>query len=625
MLRSRLLFACFAAVLAAAVATSQMHGQSQTPGQSLSPRGHISYLPMRGASSAQAATAAAASSPAIPYNGGAVLPNPTTYAFWWGPPSDFPPDAVTGIDEFLEGLDGSTYLAVANEYMLGQTAHTHFGGNWFDDSAPTSDPFGLNAQGNFLITPAICKAINDNGLRPDPTAIYAVYPSNAPNQGYCASHGWDNCADGTVIHFTYVPNHAHDLSVCDTNADPMFTPNKQSEATRAMADSTAHEFIESVTDPNFDGWVDLLAGNELADLCNFNFQTWVPLTNSRWKIQEIWSDQANGCVQGSGRDARVSGAVSHSGTIGAFDIPAAANGTFTQTANILGAVAGYYTDATDEFHAFVRNNLGNVTTIDPPGTGPGSYGGAQALGINDLGAITGNYGDTNFVIHGFVRDHQGNYVTFDPPGSALTLPQGINNQGVIAGNLFDASSVSHGFVRDSLGNFVTFDAPGAANGLYGGTIVLSINGNGAVTGNYLDANDVTHGFVRHADGTIVTFDAPGTMQGTFPQSINVSGAVAGYYTDVSFVNHGFVRDALGKFITFDDPHAATGGTFAFSINALGAVAGYYSDANGFPHGFVRDVHGNFQTLSDSSPNYGNVVRSLNDLGLTAGYVTRAVN
>jgi hypothetical protein len=37
------------------------------------------------------AVPAAASKPAnIPYLGGAVLPNPTVYALWWGDPADFP-------------------------------------------------------------------------------------------------------------------------------------------------------------------------------------------------------------------------------------------------------------------------------------------------------------------------------------------------------------------------------------------------------------------------------------------------------------------------------------------------------------------------------------------------------
>ena len=555
----------------------------------------------------------------IPYNGGSVLPNTTTYAFWWGTPSDFPSDAREGIHEFLEDLEGSSYLDIANQYMFGPDTQTHFGGDIFDYSTPP-----IEDPPTPPIVAEIYNVLSAKGQKPDPSALYLVFTSNFPNENYyCAFHDYGFAPDGTVIHLTYVPNYSSTLSRCGTFVDPLFTPNNLSETTRAMASITAHEIMESITDPQFDAW----EGpppiyDEIGDPCEFVYQSWVPLANSRWKIQEIWSNQAGGCVQGAGRPARVIGDISDFGAIRTFDIPAA-GGVFSQSVNIFGSVAGYYADATQEFHAFVRDGLGNIATVDPPGTGPGLFGGAQCLSINAEGAVAGNYSDSNFVLHGFVRDHQGNYVSFDVPGAAGTLPTGINNKGAIAGFYNDASSVSHGFVRECHGNFATFDAAGAANGLFGGTTVLSINANGAVTGNYHDANNLSHGFVRNADGTMATFDAPSASHGTFAQSINAFGAVAGYYTDANFVSHGFVRDLQGRMTAFDDPNATTG-TFALSINAFGEVAGYYSGASGFSQGFVRNRLGSFTTLTASGTNYGNVVRSINDLGLTAGYDTRAL-
>jgi hypothetical protein len=127
------------------------------------------------------------------------------------------------------------------------------------------------------------------------------------------------------------------------------------------------------------------------------------------------------------------------------------------------------------------------------------------------------------------------------------------------------------------------------------------------------------------EGHEMTLSQTGATQGTFAQGINNLGAVAGYFTDAHFVSHGFIRDALGNFTTFDVPGSATGGTFALCINAAGSVAGYYSDKAGLPRGFIRTRAGAFETITDDDPNYGNVVRSLNDLGMTAGYVTRTVN
>src|SRR5262249_1944657 len=49
--------------------------------------------------------------------GGPKIPDATMIAIWWGQSSRFPPDAMSGMDTFLTGLDGSRYLAVANQYV----------------------------------------------------------------------------------------------------------------------------------------------------------------------------------------------------------------------------------------------------------------------------------------------------------------------------------------------------------------------------------------------------------------------------------------------------------------------------------------------------------------------------
>jgi hypothetical protein len=565
---------------------------------------------------ASTTTTITTSAPAIPYNGGAVFPNATTYAIWWGEPADFPPDAREGVNDFLKGLDGTAYIDIADEYLFGQQARTRFGGNYFDTSPPTT----VDGSTSSIIA-EVYKVLTANGVKPDATALYAVYTSTFPSQfPYCAYHDYGPAADGTLIHVIYVPNIARAYSVCGSdNVDPLITPNSQSLGTRAMVNSTAHEVMESITDPNSDAWVVLASFTEIGDLCNFIFQSWVPLTNSRWKLQEIWSNQVNGCVQGAGRTGRVLGDVSNSGAITAFDIPAAIFGVFGQSNNNFGASTGYYADVNNTWHGFLRGGLGKIALFDAPGAG--AFG-TISLSISDKGIVTGAFWDTNFVQHGFVRDAQGNFVIFDAPGAAGTSANGINDNGATTGGFVDGNFISHGFVRDSQGNFVTFDAPAAGNVQYAGTTPLTINVNGGVTGNVLDSNSLSHGFVRHANGTIATFDVPGASQGTFAQSINDFGTIAGYYTDDEYVSHGFIRQADDTIVTFDDPYAATGGTFVYSINNSGAVGGYYSDESGFPRGFIRDKYGSFFTLAAPGANYGNVVRSVNDFGATAGYDTK---
>jgi uncharacterized membrane protein len=607
---------------------------ARASGQATPGRLHLSGIQrMRGAS--PAAATPATNPPNMVYNGGAVLPNTTTYAIWWGKRSDFPPDAVEAMDTFLENLDGSDYLHIADQYMLGGTAHTRFGGNLFDSSAPPIDPVALLVQGIDPITPVILNALQNNGLKLDPTAAYLLFTSNFPNEPppyntYCAWHGYGTGPDNITPTFqvAYLPNPTSAQSICPANFDPLFNPNNYSDATRTMVNFTAHEFMETITDPNIGGWY-ASDGNEIGDPCDFVFQTWVPLEESGWKIQEIWSNQASGCVQGAGRDGRVLGASSNSGAIKAFDIAAATYGTFARSVNANGAIAGFFVDAFNQPHGFVRDPHGLLSTFDDPNAASGFSGGTTAYGINAEGAIAGFYVDANGVLHGFVRDKRGAFSTIDAPGAGDGLFNGtvirsINNDGAVTGDYADASNVNHGFVRDPHGNFAQFDAPGVGNGVYGGTFVKSINESTAVAGYFLDANFVNHGFVRDKYGNITPFDAPGAGNiagaGTFAWSINDDGAVAGNYTDASFKNHGYIRDKHGLITTFDAPGGVYG-TFAYGINEDGTVAGYYSDASGFPHGFVRDKHGNFTKVDTPGKSYGTVLRSINDAGAVAGYHT----
>jgi len=561
-----------------------------------------------------AAAAPESPQPNMTYYGGPVFPNTTTYAIWWGKPSDFPSDAREKLDDLLEGLDGSRYLAIADQYMLGQKTHTRFGGNLFDTSAPTTqtDPFAIDAD----VNKEVAKVLQRYGMKPDPNAVYNVFTSNFPNQGiFCAFHDANYAPDGTLINYTYMPN-STGISGCTFFEDPFIARNPISQGTRDVAASTGHEFMETITDAQFTGWHDPNYV-EVGDPCSYLVLSGVPLEGSKWELQTIWSNQVSGCVQGASHDVRIVGALSNFGGIATFDIPDATYGTFAESINRDGTSVGSYQDADLVIHAFMRDNLGHISMIDPPGAasiGP-SFPAAQALGINAGGAITGYYGDASGVSHGFVRDTHGKFTTFDAPGAARTLAGSINNGGAVAGRYVDINFVHHGFVRDSYGNLATLDAPGAGNGLDSGTWVQSINEEGAVTGYYLDTNSASHGFVRDAYGNFATFDAPGASKapgaGTVAFSIDDEGVVAGCFTDAKFVQHAFLRDVHGNFTTFDAPGAAYS-TVARAINAQGLVAGYFSDSNGNAHGFVRDKYGNFKT-------FGALATSLNPNGAIAGY------
>ena len=128
-------------------------------------------------------------------------------------------------------------------------------------------------------------------------------------------------------------------------------------------------------------------------------------------------------------------------------------------------------------------------TFDPPGS---TF--TQPYSINREGAITGYYDDAHNKPHGFLRARDGTITTFDPPGSIDTIPQSINRAGVITGTYIDAQGYRHGFLRARDGSFTTFDPPGS---FY--TLATAINERGEIAGYYQDRT-ATHGFLRSRDG-----------------------------------------------------------------------------------------------------------------------------
>jgi hypothetical protein len=570
-------------------------------------------------------------------HGGLILPTSTIYAVWWGDPAAFPADAQEGVDQFLNGLNGSSYLGIANQYMRGANATTRFGGNLYNYSSP---PPSVPVKGNGLLNVGLCPFFKSAGLQPTPTDIYLLFTSNFPaaESQYCAFHGYQSCSNiDAIFQAAYVPN-ATDVRSCDPTAfDPLSEPNGYSQGTQALINISAHELIETITDPRFTAWYDS-AGFEIGDKCVWTFKSGVPLTNgSPWKIQMEWSNQMSGCDQGAGFNAQVLGALSNSGTIATFNPSDATYGTFARSINKGGAIAGWYYYTSGEIvgpgltevlgeRGFVRDPSGTITVFDGPGSNV-----TEPNSINTVGAIAGDYYDASLVMHGFVRDPSGAVTSLDAstaPGT-LTVARCINDIGTIAGTYQNHSSGSypllyHGFVRDPAGAITTFDAPGSAATTTTGTVPLSINAVGVIAGYYSDANAVNHGFLRDQHGNVSAIDAPGAgtaaSQGTVARSINGSGTIAGYYSDANNLNHGFVRDPHGIITTFDAP-GATFGTFVLSINSAGTVAGYYSDSSGLPHAFVRDAAGNFSKPSAPGASYGSVAKSINDLGAITGYVT----
>jgi predicted membrane protein len=333
------------------------------------------------------------------------------------------------------------------------------------------------------------------------------------------------------------------------------------------------------------------------------------------------------------------------GTFITFDVPGAGTennqGTVPTSINPAGAITGYYVEANNSTHGFLRARNGTFITFDVPG----AVNGTQPNSINPAGAITGSYYDTEFVAHGFLRNAKGAFTTFDPPGAALigTVPTDINPMGTIAGYYYDINFIGHGFLRAANGTLTAFDAPGAGiTGDNPGTYAVGINPQGTIVGMYTDANNSTHGFLRAHNGTFTTFDPPGSIQAvsiSFSYGKNLyitpDGVITGTYkVPISdpfpyFIYHVFVRTRGGTFITFD---AATYEpcciwSFPTGITPAGVITGSFNDGPATNHGFLRARNGRVTTFDvpgagtkpHQFPSQGTVPLGINPAGVIMGF------
>ena len=124
-----------------------------------------------------------------------------------------------------------------------------------------------------------------------------------------------------------------------------------------MANVTAHELVEAVSDPELNAWFDS-RGNENADKCNFvfgavttepnNSLSNVMIGSSKYLIQQNWSPVSNGCFSAlPPPPAPVNATVSVSSkqlmvgqTVAAFTPVTALSGTAPYTYSLSPAVAG---------------------------------------------------------------------------------------------------------------------------------------------------------------------------------------------------------------------------------------------------------------------------------------------
>ena len=222
--------------------------------------------------------------------GGSVAPATRTFAVFWGDPSAWSADLRATQEDLLRGLDGSDYLAVANQYLRGAVATTQFGGSFTDFSAPPSSPGQADAQS---IGAEACNALLTGGIAPAEGDWVVVYGGAElkPSPSYCAWHSYFSCRGATLL-IAFVPNVAGSFGCLSLGA--MSGCNSASVEANATASLTAHELMEAITDPFVTTWSDD-SGKELSDKCEAEPRC-VALSTGAFVLQAEYSNAAHACA-----------------------------------------------------------------------------------------------------------------------------------------------------------------------------------------------------------------------------------------------------------------------------------------------------------------------------------------
>lgn len=257
--------------------------------------------------------------------------------------------------------------------------------------------------------------------------------------------------------------------------------------------------------------------------------------------------------------------------------------------NDFGTTSGDFVDVHGNTEGWVRDPLGNISTvINPRNTPPpGKPHYTRANGINDIGVIGGDYYDTAAGAYMGYFAFAGKFTPYTVPGQpsgTQTSVDGLANFGSFCGYVGNQAFVTIN------GKATVFSVDSSSF-----TFCENVNDLGWAVGGYTDNNTgISHGWIRNPfNGQITTYDAPGASSttgtpennpckldvngGTAVYGINDLGELAGHFWDTSFNEHGFVLSPNGNFTQIDVPGAIS--TSLGNVNNIGQVDGHYLDSH----------------------------------------------
>jgi len=249
----------------------------------------------------------AADDDGISFHGGPVMGTnpdwsniPNIYLIWYGNWAGN--TALEIIPDFVSNLAPSAYYNINTSYT------DRLGNPVINFANYVAGAFDNYSQGTSLTTTRIATVVRDAIARADlPLDYDGVYfvltSADVTDSGFCRSwcgwHSWFTY-QSTAIKFSFVGNPERCLNGCAANR--VTSPNDNLGAD-AMANLIAHEFEETVTDPQISAWYDN-NGQENADKCAWTFGTTFTEPNGSianmtlgardYLIQRNWVNDAGG-------------------------------------------------------------------------------------------------------------------------------------------------------------------------------------------------------------------------------------------------------------------------------------------------------------------------------------------
>lgn len=263
------------------------------------------------------------------YNGGPVMLTVNTYTIFWAPttlqngnPTSIPAGYQTveknmltdypghGIDnnntQYYQGTSPKKYIQ-----NVGKLAATFVDTNPYPASGCSDSATPGNCITDAQLQAEIARVMGVKGWTGGLTKMFLVFTSSGEGScfdnsnascayvQYCAYHGFFTNGAGQTVVYSNEP--FGNTSVCQVPGAP--SPNSNPTAD-AAATAASHELTEATTDPMLNAWFDA-SGNEIGDLCNFNYgtNTWdAGLANQMWNghfylVQQEYDNHAGGCVQ----------------------------------------------------------------------------------------------------------------------------------------------------------------------------------------------------------------------------------------------------------------------------------------------------------------------------------------